>query len=87
MENQRITVDQLMAEDSTFTESSFISKVDNIFIMLYSGIMLGNLERIKHKLSDSMIEYYQNMINLCSYSIIRRILCQSYTLINNIYSQ
>ena len=43
MENQRITVDQLMAEDSTFTESSFISKVDNIFIMLYSGIMFGNL--------------------------------------------
>lgn len=63
MEGNRITIDDLMREDSTFTEASFISKVDNIFIMLYSGIMLGNLERIKHKLSDGMIEYYQNIIN------------------------
>ncbi len=63
MENQRITIDDLMREDQTFTESSFISKVDNIFIMLYSGIMFGSLERIKHKLSDNVINYYQGMIN------------------------
>ena len=63
MENQRISIDDLMREDSTFTEASFISKVDNIFIMLYSGIMFGNLERIKHKLSDKMVDYYQNIIN------------------------
>ena len=72
MENQRITVDQLMQEDSTFTESSFISKVDNIFIMLYSGIMFGNLERIKHKLSDKMVDYYQSIINDYNSRNIRR---------------
>ena len=63
MDNQRITIDDLVREDSTFTESSFISKVDNLFIMLYSGIMLGSLERIKHKLSDNLINYYQGLIN------------------------
>lgn len=63
MDNQRITIDDLVREDSTFTESSFISKVDNLFIMLYSGIMLGSLERIKHKLSNNLINYYQGLIN------------------------
>ena len=63
MDSNRISVMELQQADSTFTESSFISKVDNIFIMLYSGIMFGNLERIKHKLSDNMLNYYQGIIN------------------------
>ena len=62
MEN-RISIEQLEKEDSSFTESGFISKVDNIFIMLYSGIMFGTLERIRHKLSDNMINYYQSIID------------------------
>ena len=63
MEKVRMTANELQQVDPTFTESSFISKVDNIFIMLYSGIMFGNLERIRHKLSDKMINYYQGIIN------------------------
>ena len=63
MENQIISINQLMMEDSTFTESSFISKVDNLFIMLYSGIMFGNLERVKHKLSNNVLNHYQAIID------------------------
>lgn len=58
-----MTKEELQREDSTFNESGFISKVDNIFIMLHSAIMLGNLDRVKHKLSDNLIEKYEKVID------------------------
>ena len=58
-----MTKEELQKEDSTFNESGFIAKVDNTFIMLHSAIMLGNLERVKHKLSDDLILKYEKLIN------------------------
>ena len=72
MDNKRITEAELQAIDPTFVESSFISKVDNIFIMLHSSVMLGNLERIKHKLSDELINRYQNLIDNFNANNIRQ---------------
>ena len=63
MENRVISLSELQTIDPTFVESAFISKVDNIFIMLHSAIMLGNLERIKHKLSEELLDRYQNLID------------------------
>lgn len=71
MEN-RLTIEELQRIDPSFTESGFISKVDNIFIMLYSGIMLGNLERIKHKLTDELVNKYQDLINNLNSQNIRQ---------------
>ena len=50
-----MTVEELKKVDQTFDESGFIAKVDNTFIMLHSAIMLGDLERVKHKLTDELM--------------------------------
>lgn len=58
-----MTLEELQRLDNTFDKSGFIAKVDNTFIMLHSAIMLGNLERVKHKLSNELIERYQKVID------------------------
>ena len=86
--DNRLTIEDLQRIDSTFTESSFISKVDNVFIMLYSAVMLGNLERIKHKLSDELINRYQDLIDDLNRQNIRQMydeLNVKSTTITNIY--
>ena len=57
-----ITLEELQKKDSTFNESGFKAKVDNIFIMLHSAIMIGNLDRVRHKLSDELIDKYEKLI-------------------------
>lgn len=39
-----------------------ISKVNNTFIMLLNGIMLDNLDRVKHKISTNIYNYYKTYI-------------------------
>ena len=51
-----MTAKELSEKDKTFTESTFISKVDNTFIMLLSSIMTENIERVKHKISENLYE-------------------------------
>ncbi len=58
-----MTVRELIEKDKTFTESQFISKVDNIFIMLLSGIMTENMDKVKHKLSPELFQKYEDYVN------------------------
>ena len=59
-------IDELIKKDKTFTEANLLAKVDNIFIMLLSSIMVGNLDRVKHKLSNSLFNEYNLFLNnLC----------------------
>ena len=86
--DNRLTIEDIQRIDSSFTESGFISKVDNIFIMLYSGVMLGNLERIKHKLTDELVNRYQGIIDNLNSQNIRQMydeLNVKSTTITNIY--
>lgn len=62
-QNYMISIDELERIDPSFNKSGFIAKVDNTFIMLYSSIMIGNLDRVKHKLSDDLIIRYQKVID------------------------
>lgn len=65
-----MTIEDLQKKDQDFNISGFIAKVDNIFIMLHSAVMLGNLERVKHKLNENLIKRYQSIIdNLNSQNI------------------
>ena len=51
--------------DPTFTESGFISKVDNTYIMILSSIMDGNMKPVQHKLSDKLYnKYYEKVKKL-----------------------
>lgn len=40
-------ISELVKKDKTFTEANLLAKVDNIFIMFLSSIMVGNLDRVK----------------------------------------
>ncbi len=53
-------------------EAMFKTKVDNIFIQLYSAITLGNLEEVRHFLSTNLYEKIKKEIeNLESNSVIQ----------------
>lgn len=51
-------IKELIKEDNTFSESSFLSKVDNTYIMLLSAIMTDNMPKVKHKISSDLYEEY-----------------------------
>ena len=56
-------MNELLKIDPTFNEGMFITKVNNIFVMLHSSIMMDNLERVKHFLSEEVYEEYKNILN------------------------
>ena len=45
-----------------FNEAMFKTKVDNIFVKLYTSIMKGNLDDVKHFLNQEVYEKYNNYI-------------------------
>ena len=56
-------INELIEKDTTFSQSSFIAKVDNTFIMLLSSIMMKDIDRVKHKISDDVYNIYKNYVN------------------------
>jgi predicted lipid-binding transport protein (Tim44 family) len=58
-------IDKLLSIDKTFNEGMFITKVNNIFIMLHSAIMMDDLDRVRHYISGNLeIRYEQLLSNL-----------------------
>lgn len=49
-----------------FNEDMFKTKVDNIFVKLFTSIMMGNLDDVKHFISDDVRKKYQSYINALS---------------------
>lgn len=45
-----------------FSEETFIAKVNNIFILLYSSVMNKNLEKVDHFISDEVYKKYEQII-------------------------
>ncbi len=58
-----MSVEELLKKDSSFSLSNFISTSKNVYMMLQSAIMLGNLSRIKSKISDKVNKKYQKIID------------------------
>ena len=55
-------MNELLKIDPTFNEGMFITKVNNIFVMLHTSIMTDNLERVKHFLSDEVYLKYEDIL-------------------------
>ena len=55
-------MEELLKIDSEFNKGMFITKVNNIFVMLHSAIMMDDLDRVKHFLSDEVIEKYEDVL-------------------------
>ena len=56
-------LNELIELDSTFSESKFKTKVDNIFVMLHISIMTNDLERVKHFLSNEVYKNFEERGN------------------------
>ena len=56
-------MNELINLDPTFTESSFKTKVDNIFVMLHISLMTDNLRRVDHFISDEVYSDFNNRLN------------------------
>ena len=57
-------LNELINLDPTFTESSFKTKVDNIFVMLHMSLMTDNMKRVDHFISDSVYQEFSNRLNV-----------------------
>ena len=55
-------MDELLKIDTNFNEAMFKTKVDNIFVKLHTAVMLGNIESVKHFLSDELYNDYNNKV-------------------------
>ena len=58
-----MSIDDLIKKDSSFSESGFISKVDNTYVMLLTAIMTGNMDRVKHKISEDIYNKYKSYVD------------------------
>ena len=57
-------MDELIKLDPTFTESSFKTKVDNIFVMLHMALMTDNMKRVNHFISDGVYNEFNERLNV-----------------------
>ena len=51
-------MNELINLDPTFTESSFKTKVDNIFVMLHMALMTDNMKRVEHFINDDVSKMF-----------------------------
>lgn len=55
-------MNELINLDPTFTESSFKTKVDNIFVMLHMSLMTDNMKRVDHFISNEVYNEFNNRL-------------------------
>jgi len=58
--------------DRNFTESTFKSKIDNMFVMLHTAVMLEDLPRVDHFIGDEVYSKYEAMIKALQNSNLRQ---------------
>ena len=58
-----MSVEDLMKNDTSFSLNNFIISANNIYMMLQSAVMVGNLSRVQNKISDKVLHKYQHIID------------------------
>ena len=58
-----MNISNLEIIDKNFNESMFITRVNNIITKLFNGIMLQNIDDVRHNISDDVYNYAANIIN------------------------
>ena len=56
-------IDKIMEYDNNFNEAMFLTRVNNIFMLLHTAIMTDNLNLVKHYLNENLINKYQSIID------------------------
>lgn len=55
-------MDELLKVDPSFNLGMFITKVNNIFIMLHSAVMMDDIDRVRHFISDEVEKKYERVL-------------------------
>ena len=55
-------MDELLKIEPSFNKEMFITKVNNIFIMLHTSIMTNNLNRVRHFISNDLESKYETIL-------------------------
>ena len=54
--------DEIRKYDDDFTEATFLTKADHIFIMILSAIMENDLSSVKHYLSENVYNHFDELV-------------------------
>lgn len=65
-------INELVKYDTNFNEASFKSYIDNIFVKLFTAIMLDDLENVKHFLSEDVYNKYKEKLDNLNSKNIRQ---------------
>lgn len=57
-------MNSLLEFDPSFLEANFLSFVDNVFIKLHLALMKGNLDEVRHFISDSIYSEFDNRLKV-----------------------
>lgn len=71
-------IEEIKQYDSNFSESGFITYINNIFVQVKMGIVLKNLINIKHFVSSNLYEQLEGVVN----NLNKRELTQMYDELN-----
>lgn len=58
-----MNIEEFNKIDTTFNEDMFLSKVNNIVVKLFTGIMLDDLETVRHFINQAVYDYSLDIIN------------------------
>ena len=58
-----MSVEDLIKNDTSFSLNNFIINANNIYMMLQSAVMVGNLSQVKNRISDKVLQKYQHIID------------------------
>ena len=56
-------INELMKYDNTFDEASFKSYVENVFVKLFTALMIDDMDSVKHFLSDDVYNFYCSKVS------------------------
>ena len=66
-------LDELIKYDTNFNEGSFKSYVANVFVKLFTSVMLDELDNVKHFLSEDVYNQYKSKIDDLNNKGVRQI--------------
>ena len=66
-------IEDIIKADDTFSESTFLSNVDHIFIMILNAIQNNNIEDVRHYLANDVYVNFNDMVNEYKKKNIRRL--------------
>ena len=56
-------IEEIIKYDKGFTEATFLTKADHIFIMILNAIMENDLSTVKHYLSEDVYNHFNELVN------------------------